>query len=217
MATFVRLDPKRATLGPDVRVLAPEDYASFAASDTLLTDARARAEAILAEAETQAQEIAAQAEALYASEKLRGFEEGQAEASAEISERMITMVTRSVDYLASAEGQIARVVILCLRKILDDAPEEDKVIAAARNALSVVRNEARVTLVVRPDIRDAVADRIGELLSGYGDIGFLDVAADAGLAEGGCRLETDLGVVDASIEQQITALENAMKARLQAT
>jgi type III secretion protein L len=203
MDAFLRLDPDRPALAPGQKIIAPADYAL-----------RVAAQELLAEAEARAQRIGEEAERAFAAEKARGYTEGMATAQAEIAEQMLEIVARSVEYLANAEGEVARTVMLCLRKILGETPEEEVVIRAARNALAVVRNEARVTLAVRPEVQDAVRERIGEVLHGNGGIGFLEVTGDAGLEPGGCRLETEVGVVDASIEVQIQAIEAAMRARL---
>lgn len=203
MATFVRLRPDRPMIEPGQKILSHEDYAT-----------RLTAENTLEEARNEAAQIIEDAHATFEAEKKRGYEEGMSTANAEIAEQMMTIVTRSVDYLATAEGEVAKTVMLCLRKILGETPEEDLVIAAARNALSIVRNEARVAVVVRPDVQDQVRDRVGEILKGHGDVGFIEIVTDSGLPKGGCRLETEVGVVDASIEIQIDAIENAMKSRV---
>ncbi|MEM9045809.1 MAG: HrpE/YscL family type III secretion apparatus protein [Pseudomonadota bacterium] len=206
MATFVRLRADRPTIEPGQRVLSQDDYATRLTAEDLLDDARLEGDRIIEEARQT-----------FEAEKKRGYEEGMSTANAEIAEQMMTIVTRSVDYLATAEGEVAKTVMLCLRKILGETPEEDLVIAAARNALSIVRNEARVAVVVRPDVQDEVKDRIGEILKGHGDVGFIEIVTDSGLPKGGCRLETEVGVVDASIDVQIDAIENAMKSRVRDT
>ena len=43
---------------------------------------------------------------------------------------------------------------------------------------------------------------------------FLDVVPDARLERGSCLLESELGVVDASLETQLKALENALRSKI---
>lgn len=211
MAAFVRLTPDRPQLDPAATVLAPEDYARAVDAAALRETAERDASAIRREAETEAARLKAEAEAVYEAEKRRGFEDGLAAGQAEVAERMVTLVTRSVDYLASAEGEVARTVLVCLRKILGEFPEEDLVLRAARAALGLVRSESRIRLCVRPEVEPALRDRVGALLAGHGDIGFVEIVGDPSMTRGGCRLETELGVVDASIEQQLDALEKAIR------
>jgi type III secretion protein L len=199
MAAFVRLDPDRPRLDPARTILTPAEYA-------LAVDNAG----IRAAAEADAAQVREEAREAFAAEKRRGYEQGLAEGQAEIAERMIALVTRSVDYLASAEGAVARTVLVCLRKILGEFPEEDLVLRAARAALGLVRDESRVRLCVRPEVEADLRERVGELLSGRGAVGAVEIVSDPSMARGGCRLETELGVVDASIEQQFRALEAAI-------
>ncbi len=198
MASFVRLSPDRHHLDDSVRVLTPEAYSIAVAADGLLADARARADT-----------IAQLAQADHEAEKRRGYDEGMAAGRAEIAEQMVSLVDRSVAYLAKAERDVADTVLVCLRKILGEFSEDDLVLRAARAGLSKMRNEARVTLRVRPEAATPLRRRVGELLHEHTDIGFLEIVADGSMAEGGCRLETELGVIDASIEFQLQALEKA--------
>ena len=203
MPTFVRISPDRPHVDDGVRVLAPEDYQAVASADDLLADARARADAIVEEAKAH-----------YEAEKQRGYDEGMAAAKPEIAEQMMTLVDRSVGYLANAEHQVAETVLICLRKVLGEFPEEELVLRAARAGLAAMRNEERVTLRVRPEVETALRDRVDEILRDNNGIGYLEIAADGGLPERGCRLETELGIVDASIDQQIAALETVVRAQV---
>ncbi|MEM9618008.1 MAG: HrpE/YscL family type III secretion apparatus protein [Pseudomonadota bacterium] len=203
MAAFIQLTPDVIKLDPALRVLKAGDYLSAIEAETALTDARRQAAAILADAEST-----------YKEEKVRGREEGLAEAQSEVAEQILNVVSRSVDYLAGAEAEVARIVLTCLRKILGDFPDEDLVIREARAALHVVRNEPRVTLRVSTDVESQVRDRIGEILNGNGGVNFLEVVGDERISQGGCLLESEAGVVDASITQQLEALEKTLDARV---
>lgn len=206
MAAFVQLTPDAIKLDPALRVLKAADYADAIEAETVLSDARRRAEAILANAEK-----------MYKEEKARGREEGLAEAQGEVAEQILNVVSRSVDYLAGAEAEVASIVLTCLRKILGDFPDEELVIREARTALQVVRNEPRVTMRVSTDVEAEVRERVGEVLSGNGGVSFLEVVGDERIGKGGCLLESEAGVVDASIQQQLEALEGALNARVKSS
>ena len=203
MASFVQLTPDAVMVDPAAQVLKSADVVCALEAETVLADAKRRAQEILAEAQKT-----------YDEEKARGRAEGLAEAQGEVAEQILKVVSRSVDYLAGAEADVARVVLTCIRKILGDFPEEELVVREARAALQVVRNEPRVTLRVSTDVETPVRDRIGEILSGNGEVSFLEIVGDEGMERGSCRLESEAGVVDASIEQQLHALEEALNARV---
>jgi type III secretion protein L len=48
----------------------------------------------------------------------------------------------------------------------------------------------------------------------YPGLGLVEVAADARLAKGSCTLESELGVIDASLETQIEAIRRSFLRRL---
>lgn len=206
MAAFIQLKPDATSLDPALRVLKAGDYVDAFEAETVLIDARRQAEEILADAEKT-----------YKEEKARGREEGLAEAQGEVAEQILNVVSRSVDYLAGAEAEVASIVLTCLRKILGDFSDEELVIREARTALQVVRNEPRVTLRVSTDVETEVRERVGEILSGNGGVSFLEVVGDERIGKGGCRLESEAGVVDASIQQQLGALEEALNARVKSS
>jgi len=204
MAEFVRLKSERPGLDAGLRVLKAADYAQTAA-----------AAEVLAEAKAEAQAISDKAQADYEALKARGYSDGLAEAKAEVAEQIMTIVTRSVDFMAHAEHDIARTVLVCLRKVLGEFPEEELVLRQARAALHVVRSEPRITLRVRAEVEENLRERLGEILRGQGEVSFLEIVVDEGMEAGGCRLETEVGVVDASLELQLQALEKVILARVE--
>lgn len=202
MPSFIQLTSDEPQLDGAQRVLKAKDYVLALDAEQVLEQAKQKAAAIVAEAQEQ-----------YEAEKARGRADGLAEAQAEIAEQMLTLVSRSVDYLAGAETDVARVVMACLRKILGEFSDEELAVRQARAALQVVRNEPRVTVRVRPELEVSVRERVGDILRGNGEVSILEVVGDERLEHGGCRLETDAGVVDASLEQQLKALERVMGAK----
>ena len=81
----------------------------------------------------------------------------------------------------------------------------------ARTALDVVRNQTHVTLRVGPDQLPTVRERVGEILNGHPAVSFLDVQPDARLQADGCILESEIGVIDASIDLQLEAISKAIR------
>lgn len=70
-----------------------------------------------------------------------------------------------------------------------------------------------MTLRVAPELEEKLRTRVAEILHGKPEISYLEVVGDAALQEGGCRLETEAGIVDASLDTQIAALEKRLAAR----
>jgi hypothetical protein len=79
-----------------------------------------------------------------------------------------------------------------------------------RQALKAVKNQKEAILKVSPQDSQAVRDNLKEILSD-GIVDYLVVVADSRLTPGTCILETDLGVIDASLDVQLEAIIGAFK------
>ena len=64
------------------------------------------------------------------------------------------------------------------------------------------------------DDLDAVQNSLSSLLQTYPGISFLDIAADSRLKRGACLIESELGVVDSSLDTQLEAIKRAILKRI---
>ncbi|MEF9999328.1 MAG: HrpE/YscL family type III secretion apparatus protein [Comamonas sp.] len=197
------LTPQRklqASIAPGTRVLRAAEIAAWG-----------QAEALISAAQDQAQAIAASARAAYDEECRRGYAEGRAEAQMAQAEKMIETVGRTVEYFAQVEADMVALVMGAVRKIIDDYSDAERVLIVVKNALSVVRNQKQMTLRLHPQQVEVVRARINDLLAAYPGVGYLDILADGRLAPHACILESEIGLVEASIDGQIAALEKAFQ------
>jgi flagellar assembly protein FliH len=125
--------------------------------------------------QTFAQQITAQVGQLFEAcgQQLEGLQERMAEA------------------MATTAVQLARQVVR-----QEVATRPDLVLAVARDAIESLLASARgLRLRVHPDDHAVLLEGARELFDRRG----VTLVTDAGIARGGCRLESDLGVVDAEI------------------
>lgn len=167
------------------------------------------AQRMLAAANAQAEAIVSQAHAAFEAERQRGYEEGVEEAKLEQAEQMIENVSRTIDYFGKVESRMVELVMQALRKIISDFSDEERVLMTVKNVLSVVRNQKQMTLRLNPNQVDMVKARVNDLLANYPGVGYLDIVADSRLKPDSCILESDIGLVEASMEGQLDALKNA--------
>lgn len=195
--------PLEAIPDPSARVLRAADHTALVQAQALLDEARAQADAILAGAQEA-----------FEAERRRGYEDGKQEALLDQAEKMIETVGRTVDYFAGVENEMVDLVMSAVRKVVDGFDDRDKVMIVVRNVLAVVRNQKHMTLRLNPDEVEVVRARINDILAEYPGIGYLDLMADARLAQGACILESEIGMVEASLEGQISALQGAFQRTL---
>lgn len=169
------------------------------------------AQEAIAVANEQADLIVSQAQAAFEAERQRGYEEGKEEARLEQAEQMIENVARNVDYFSRVESRMVDLVLQAMQKIISDFDDRERVMITVRNVLSVVRNQKQLTLRLNAQQIEAVKQRMDELLAAYPGIGYIDVVADKRVNLDACILESEIGLIEASIESQIDALRTAFQ------
>lgn len=197
------LKPQRslqARITPGTRVLRAADVLAWGDANALIATAQAQADAIRASAQDA-----------FEAECRRGFAEGLAQAQMEQAEKMIETVSRTIDYFARVETDMVAVVMAAVRKIIEGYDDADRVLFVVKNALSVVRNQKQMTLRLHPQQVDTVRGRINELLAAYPGVGYVDIVPDGRLGLESCILESEIGLVESSIDGQIQALEGAFR------
>lgn len=172
----------------------------------------ARAEEVMAAAEAEAAETRRAAQAAYAEEKARGYADGLDAGKAEILMQKLNLVDESVRYMESIEDKVAEIVMKALRKCVAEIGDEALVVQIVKKAMqAVVRNQRQITVKVNPAMVAAVKARVKELLAEFPSLAYIDVAEDPHLGAAACVVETEAGLVEASVEGQIAAIEKSIR------
>jgi type III secretion protein L len=98
-----------------------------------------------------------------------------------------------------------------VRRLMADFSDSERVMAVVRSALSVLRNQRQLTLRIAPDHVEHVRARASELLEQFPGVGILDIVADPRLKHDAAILESEIGLVEASIESQLQAIEQGFQ------
>lgn len=179
--------------------------------------ALAHAEEIVAAADAEAEKIAREAKAAYAAERQRGYAEGIAAGKAEILCQKLDLVDESVRYIESVEEKMAEIVIKALKKCVSEVGDRDLVVQIVRKAMAaVVRNQRQITIRVAPEMVPVVKERLQTILADFPSVSFADIAEDAHLAATACVVETEAGLVEASVDGQIAAIEKSIRKNFEA-
>lgn len=121
----------------------------------------------------------------------------------QMSERIGVLLRSFDDELAGLEQQMAAAVAqtatLLARQVVREEISLDpqRIARVAQEALSVLLSSARqVTLRVHPDDEPLVRAGAGDVLAVHS----ARLVGDAAIARGGCRIESDIGAVDATVQ-----------------
>ena len=199
MDPLFRLNTDVPSPAPGVKVLKAADV------DTLHDAA-----SLIAAAKAHAAEIEKKAEAVYEERFQQGYEDGVEAGKMENAEKMMETVLAAVEFIESIENTVVSVVNQSIRKIIGELDDETRIKRIVGTALNTVRGQQRVTVRVNPAEEPTVSKALAAMTSGS----YLTVVADPRLGPDSCILESELGVVDASLETQLKALEHAFTSKI---
>jgi type III secretion protein L len=169
------------------------------------------ADAIIGAAQAEAERIVAESREEYERQKKLGYEDGLNEGKLEMAMKMVDSVGYAVDYFSNLENKVVELVLKALKKILGDLDARERVVHVVRTAIGVARNQPNVTLRVSPADAEIARERLNEITGPYPGIHFLEIVPDARLSATACILETEMGVIDASLDMQLAAIEKSLQ------
>lgn len=190
--------PSRMT--PAAKVIRRDEYVALADAHGLIEQARA-----------DAARIVAQAQDAYQAERERGYAEGLAAAKAEQTTAMLLLTQQTSTYLKAVERDLVDLVVASLRRIVADFDESERVLAVVRSGLTLVRQQKHVLLRVHTDDAALMRQNLESLLAQYPSVDFVDVVADDRFERGACRIETAIGTVETSLNNQLDIVQQALE------
>lgn len=204
MGTMFRLNIDTIQPAAGTKIIKSSELGPLFEANALLDVAREKA----AEMEKAALEA-------YEEKRQEGYRDGLEEGKLEHSEKMLETILTSVEFIENIEHTLVNVVTQAIRKIIGEMDDRERIVAIVRNALNVVRGQQKVTVRVAPVDEEAVLKAMAAMTSTSSGNAFLTVVADARLEKDSCILESELGVVDASLSTQLKALEHAFQSKIQ--
>lgn len=167
--------------------------------------------ALLEGARNEAASIVTAARKAYEAQRRRGYEDGKAEWQAERARWLLRQRDETVAYIDAVEAQIVEVVLGSVRRIMSSYDDDEKAVIVVRSALDAVRQQKQVTLRLHPRDAEVVRARMESLMASYPAMDYIDVVEDDSVDRGSCRLETEIGTVQTSIDAQLDALRESFE------
>jgi flagellar assembly protein FliH len=149
----------------------------------------------------------------------KGFAQGERaglEAAGQRGEAMLTRLMETLEELAAlraqmihqTERQMVQLALAIARRVIqrEVSLDQDLLVAMARVALDRLGESARITVRLNPEDFDVTgAARAAQLEGSH-----VTIVADARISRGGCRVESDLGVLDAGVDAQLHEIARAL-------
>jgi len=154
--------------------------------------------------------VQAACEAARAEGVAAGLREGRAQARDEIAATLATLTATAAQHEAARRADVAALALQVARKLLGEIDDAQRLAALAREAAREMLPAPRLTVRVHPQRAEAVRAQLQSLTAREGgSMPACEVLADEGCAADDCRLDTDLGSADASLDQQLACLAQA--------
>ena len=179
----------------------------------LLLTAQEKAQGIVARAENEAQ-------ALYEQARRTGSQEGREKAMQQALPSLVafghagqSLIVFEEQLVARYTPRIVRLAIEIAEKIIGRALEADPQIVAAvlERAKHEVAEAKQMRVWLNPADHKVLAETCPELIKIGSESGrTLEVATSDDVSRGGCRLETEMGLVDATLPTQIEEIRRQL-------
>ncbi len=203
------------------KILKSRDYATILSAkdiissaqlerDEILKTANEKSDKIINDAKGEAEKIIAEAKESYEQEKKRGYNDGVADGKTEMADQLMALATKSAESFTKLEKDVTEVVVRAIKKILGDIDKHELISNVVKNSLKMIKSQKQAVLKVSPAEAAFLREQVSDLIKDTPSIEFLDIVSDAHLSPGSCLLETDLGVIDASVDVQIAAIEKSL-------
>jgi len=198
-----------------IKAKAPDGINLGPAIKKEVHDAKLQARQIISTAHMDALRLADNAQKDRESAMAAGRKEGYEAGLAEWNNILLDSNRRRDTLLENAEPEIVRLAVRVAEKIIGreliTAPET--IVSIVKEALKSARRERKFVLHVHPEHEAVVRERIAQLRSFSDDLQELRVFSDSEMSQGGCLIESEIGVVDARLETQLAVLEQALLRR----
>ena len=194
-----------------------------AAKEQILEDAQERADQIIEEAKIEADEIISNKQEEVKQAREEGYDDGYRDGKTQAQEDTVELIEQgetilqearrkrnalvsglNQDFVSLLEQLAGRVV----REYLE--LDEEVVLRTVRDAVDQVRDQQQVTIVLHPQELEIVQPAVDEFVESHPSLERVTLVEDDRLEQGGCRIRTDYGDIEATVHGQIQHRSRAL-------
>jgi type III secretion protein L len=202
MNLLTLIEKREIHLSPQTKVVPAEEFSELIQASEIITRTK--------EEETAYRlEIAKECESLKELAESAGFEEGLKKWNEQIEhlESEIRKVRQDT------ENALVPLAVTAVKKIigreLETKPET--IVDIVATALKTVLHHRRITIYAHPEDRKRLEEHNAYLRSLFERLESLSFNTRADIQRGGCIIETEAGIINANLENQLKALESAFQ------
>ncbi len=206
MNLFTLIDKQEIHLAPETKVIKSEDFSRLLDSQEIVSITKQQ------ENDYRLQ-VAQECETLKEQAADAGFEEGLKRWSAQLK----FLETEIKNVRSEIEKAIVPLALTAVKKIIGKELETkpETIVDVVSTALKTVLHHKRVTVYVNQQDLERVEAQKPALKNLFENLESLSFTARADVGEGGCIIETESGIINATLDSQLLALETAFKSFFQ--
>ncbi len=175
-------------------------------------EARNQYQGIIQKAYAEAEMIRGQAEEYRQKGYQDGYQEGFEEGKSQITETLLRLEQNYKQRLAQTEPDLVRLSVQIAEKLIGAQlqMQPDLIVQIVGKALTAVRHQREIFLRVNPADYEVLTQHKPQLLDYLSRAQDIDIRSDSSIAQGSCIVESEIGTIEAVLEKQLVAFENAL-------
>lgn len=187
-------------LSEGIQILPAEAVAPVSEATQLLEDARAQAQDIIRDAEREREE-----------ERQRGFEEGLQQGQMQSVELMLRQSAILDSRIEALEQELMNIVLVSMRKLVDEFDDSAKAEAVVRGALKQMRREKKAEIRISPEQLAFFRNAVAGLLADFPGFELIEIVEDATLSAPHVVVETSVGRIEGDLGSRLADFENIIR------
>lgn len=199
---------------PADRIVRCDEYMLHAKAEEILKIAQKKQKKLLEHADVQVRLMKENAQ----SECDELFKNAQAESEKQCQQKMLKMIFsmtgNGIRYFSMLEQTFIQTLKDLFLKILGEIPPEERIYQLVKQSIKTLSEEKTLHISVHPDQLVLLKSKTDELIAQHPSLKHIEVTADKELSIDSCLLETETGILDASIPLQLETLIKAVQASL---
>ncbi|WP_081932880.1 HrpE/YscL family type III secretion apparatus protein [Candidatus Arsenophonus nilaparvatae] len=198
MLPFTQIDDQ-IIINDEIKILKKADYQSYLNGQEFINIAK-----------QHARKIENDADSIYQERYTAGWQEGLAQSAQQQAEIIHQTLINCQIFYQQVENQLVNITIEAMRKIIANYEPNELLYKNISQNLALVHQHKKVILRISPKQVNFLQSKLTELHKIQPEIEYIDIVEDPRLEEKDCILETEVGMLNATIESQLNAIKQAL-------
>ena len=199
---------------PESRIVKCEEYAVFAQSEDIIANAKLKRQKMFEQAEAQIQLMKEDAQKSIAADRAKSEEECRQQMEGERLIKIFEQMDHGIQFFSNLNSSFVSTLQSMFLKILGEIPPEERICSVVKNAIKLLPEGKCLSISVHPDQATLLQEKVNELIELKPNLERVEVVINKDLNLDECTLETETGILEASVSIQLETLMKAIQEAL---